>query len=229
MSREGTLDLLQEVEECLESMRETQQIKPVKVKSLLENLRSSLEYVANDSFDKYRSTFHGKKPKIHFPYGKQIFIDNFFIKELKIIPPSSSPLYELINSFQSYHTDEDWLGMMCNLTNEVKHRQPIPLEEDSVVKGIDVTVNGIKMIKADASSNIVFKNGYVNGEKIEDFTFQDGKVETSGNGTPLNIVITEERKIRFHGVDYEVIPFLELCLKNIKAFVNKSYDILDEI
>lgn len=32
MSREGSLDLLQEVEESLDIMRQTQHIKPVKVK-----------------------------------------------------------------------------------------------------------------------------------------------------------------------------------------------------
>ncbi|MBB9721161.1 hypothetical protein FSF32_023585 [Escherichia coli] len=38
MSREGSLDLLQEVEESLDIMRQTQHIKPVKVKAILENL-----------------------------------------------------------------------------------------------------------------------------------------------------------------------------------------------
>ena len=47
MSREGSLDLLQEVEESLDIMRQTQHIKPVKVKAILENLRSSLEYLIN--------------------------------------------------------------------------------------------------------------------------------------------------------------------------------------
>ncbi len=34
MSREGSLDLLQEVEESLDIMRQTQHIKPVKVKAI---------------------------------------------------------------------------------------------------------------------------------------------------------------------------------------------------
>ena len=37
MSREGSLDLLQEVEESLDIMRQTQHIKPVKVKAILED------------------------------------------------------------------------------------------------------------------------------------------------------------------------------------------------
>lgn len=50
MSREGSLDLLQEVEENLDIMKQTQNIKSVKVKAILENLRSSLEYLANDTY-----------------------------------------------------------------------------------------------------------------------------------------------------------------------------------
>lgn len=80
MSREGSLDLLLEVEENLETMKKTQQIRPVKVKSMLEHLRSSLEYVANDAYDKYVSPVPSKRPKIFFPYGEQKFIDNFYTK-----------------------------------------------------------------------------------------------------------------------------------------------------
>ncbi|MGU0161056.1 hypothetical protein ACVXHB_16625 [Escherichia coli] len=42
---------MQEVEESLDIMRQTQHIKPVKVKAILENFTSSLEYLANDTYD----------------------------------------------------------------------------------------------------------------------------------------------------------------------------------
>lgn len=225
MSRQGTLDLLQEVEECLETMKKNQQIKPVKVKSLLENLRSSLEYVANDAYDKFVGNNNTMaRPKIYFPYGKQQFVDNFFSKTLNIKQPSSHPLYKTFNSIQDYHTGENWLGMMCNLTNEVKHRQPIPLKEDSSVKDISISAGGLGLVKAGASSSIVFKNNYVDGKKIQDFTLKDGILKKSGKGVPLNIVITEEKKIKFHGNDYEVIPFIESCLVSIRSFIVEAYD-----
>ncbi|MBC9162071.1 hypothetical protein [Escherichia coli] len=49
MSREGSLDLLQEVEESLDIMRQTQHIKPVKVKAILENLKSYLDNLTNET------------------------------------------------------------------------------------------------------------------------------------------------------------------------------------
>ncbi|HEM8649549.1 TPA: hypothetical protein U2Q53_001643 [Enterobacter hormaechei] len=230
MSREGSLDLLQEVEENLDIMKQTQNIKSVTVKAILENLRSSLEYLANDTYDKYNETSPAdKRPNIYFPYGKKTFVDNFFIKILKVNPPNSSPLYKVFTSIQDYHTGEKWLEMMCNLTNEVKHRQPIPLREDNSVKDISISVDGFGLIKAGSTANILLQNNYVNGKKLEDFTFKNGNLQRSGNGIPLNIVITEEKKIRFHGNDYEVIPFIELCLSKIRSLIIEAYDELDNI
>lgn len=230
MSREGSLDLLQEVEENLDIMKQTQSIKSVKVKAILENLRSSLEYLANDTYDKYnKPSPTDKRPNIYFPYGKKTFVDNFFIKTLKVNPPNSSPLYKVFTSIQDYHTGEKWLEMMCNLTNEVKHRQPIPLREDNSVKDLSISVDGFGIIQAGSTANILFKNNYVNGKKLEDFTYENGNLQRSGNGIPLNIVITEEKKIRFHGNDYEVIPFIELCLSKIRVLIIEAYDELDNI
>lgn len=227
MSREGSLELLLEVEENLATMKETQQIRPVKVKSMLEHLRSSLEYVANDAYDKYVTASQTKRPNIFFPYGEQKFIDRFFIQKLKINPPSSSPLYEVFNSVQDFRTGEDSLTMMCNLTNDVKHRKPIPLEEEKEVKDISVSIDGFGLLKVGSPTNIVFKNVFVDGQKLEDFTFENGKLEKTGNGIPANIVITEDKKIRFHGENYEVIPFIESFLVRLRAFVNEAYDVLE--
>ncbi|HCR1968230.1 TPA: hypothetical protein ONC61_001883 [Enterobacter hormaechei subsp. xiangfangensis] len=227
MSREGSLDLLLEVEENLETMKKTQQIRPVKVKSMLEHLRSSLEYVANDAYDKYVSPVPSKRPKIFFPYGEQKFIDNFFTQKLKINPPSSSPLYEVFNSIQDFRTGEDTLTMMCNLTNKVKHRKPIPLEEESSVKDINVRIDGFGIFNVANPNRVVFKNNSINGQKLEDFTFENGKLERTGNGIPVNIVITEDKKIRFHGEDYEVVPFIESCLIRLRIFINEAYDVLE--
>ncbi|MFW4392456.1 hypothetical protein ACKLKC_19295, partial [Enterobacter sp. MGH 38] len=44
---------------------------------------------------------------------------------------------------------------------------------------------------------------------------------------PVNIVITEDKKIRFHGEDYEVVPFIESCLIRLRIFINEAYDVLE--
>ena len=130
MSREGSLDLLQEVEESLDIMRQTQHIKACKSQSYFGKLTKFLRVsLANDTYDKYISpSSNDERPKIYFPYRKKEFIDKFFSKTLKINPPSSSPLYKIFTSIQDYHTGESWLEMMCNLTNEVKAQTTNPLK-----------------------------------------------------------------------------------------------------
>lgn len=119
--------------------------------------------------------------------------------------------------------------MMCNLTNEVKHRNPIPLDEEEYIKEIEINVDGVALIRADSQSSIIFENNYVNGIKMEDIAYENGKIERSGNGKPINITFTNDKKIRFHGHDYEVIPFIALCYEKIKEFVQKSYDELNKL
>ncbi|MDU4662342.1 MAG: hypothetical protein E6Y37_06995, partial [Enterobacter hormaechei] len=126
-----------------------------------------------------------------------------------------------------FRTGEDTLTMMCNLTNEVKHRKPIPLEEESSVKDINVRIDGFGIFNVANPNRVVFKNNSINGQKLEDFTFENGKLERTGNGIPVNIVITEDKKIRFHGEDYEVVPFIESCLIRLRIFINEAYDVLE--
>ena len=226
MAREGTVDLLNDVEECLDAMKKTDQIKPVKIKSILENLRSALEYLANDTYDRYIPSETIPRPKIYFPYGDQKIIDNFFLKKLQIRNPSSSPMYPVFNSIQTKCTGDNWLKMMCDLTNDAKHRNPIPLHEDEQVKQITVSADDFGLIKTNGTGDITFKNVTVYGKKLTDFTYKNGVLEVAGNGSPLNIEITKEKNIKFHGNEYEVIPFLELSLKRIRKFTEEAYDIL---
>lgn len=106
-------------------------------------------------------------------------------------------MYAIFNAVQDIHTGENWLNMMCKLTNDAKHRQPIPLKEDEVIKGIAIEAGGFGLIKVDNCSKVEFSNNYVNGQKLEDFTFKDGNFKTSGTGIPLNITLTKEKKIKF--------------------------------
>ncbi|MGU0161055.1 hypothetical protein ACVXHB_16620 [Escherichia coli] len=111
--------------------------------------------------------------------------------------------------------------MMCNLTNEVKHRQPIPLREESSVKDLSVSVDGFGLITAGSSAKILFKNNHINGKKLEDFTFENGKLQRSGNGVPLNHSHYRREKNKIPWNDHEVIPFIESCLIKMKFLLSK--------
>lgn len=229
MSRDGSLDLLTEAKENIDLLKTSQDIKPVKVKSILEHLRSALEYLANDTFDKYHPNFKGKRPKIYFPFGSQSFVDNFFSERLRLKPVSSSPLYALFNSIQSYQTNENWLDIMCSLTNEAKHRNPIPFEKEEIITGKTISALGYNLFKVDDKSKITVKNLTISGIKVSDFELDKGVLKSEENGMPINFTLTKENKIKFHGNEYEVIPFLEECHGKLHKFINDSYNVLDAL
>lgn len=227
MSRSGSLDLIDEVKDTLEVMKKNLQIKPVKVKSMLEHLRSALEYAANDVYDYHASTATELRPKIYFPYGNKNMVDDFFLKKLKVKQPNSSPLYETFLSIQDFHTGEVLLDMMCRLTNDAKHRKPISLQDDETIKDITVGIPGVDLVKVSGNASVTINEISIDGRKFSGFKLENGEVENFGNGALLNFVITKDKHIKFHGVEYEVIPFIEQCATKIERFINTTYDILE--
>ncbi|HEC2568329.1 hypothetical protein HJX28_07465 [Klebsiella pneumoniae] len=78
-------------------------------------------------------------------------------------------------------------------------------------------------------NKIKVKNLNIFGQQVQDFTYEKGVMTVSGDGIPINLNITKEKKIRFHGHDYEVIPFLENCLDELKNFSEKGYSFLNSL
>ncbi|EOC3627847.1 hypothetical protein ACI3B4_002326 [Enterobacter hormaechei] len=227
MPRVDTLELLNEVKENLEVIKASQNLKPVKIKSILEHLRSSLEYVANDTYDIYKPHTSSSRPIIYFPYGKREIIDKFFKTKIGINDLESSEIYHIYNSIQGYSTGEEWLNMMCKLTNDAKHRKPISLKEE-ISSDITVSANGFNLLTASNVSTVIFKDITVDGVKYSDFHLENGVLNDAENGAPLNFTLTGDKKIKFHGEEYEVIPFLKKCLTDIYVFVNSTYDVLEK-
>ncbi|MBY6254284.1 hypothetical protein [Citrobacter werkmanii] len=228
MPRADALELLDEVEENLEVMEASQNLKPVKIKGILEHLRSSLEYVANDTYDIYNHHPNLSRPKIYFPYGKRELVDKFFKTKIGLSDLEHSEIYHIYNSIQGFSTGEEWLDMMCKLTNDAKHRKPISLKEETSSE-ITVSANGFNLLKASNQSTVTIKNITVDGIKYSDFHLENGVLNVAGNGSPLSFTLTEDKKIKFHGEEYEVIPFLKKCLANINVFVNSAYGALEKI
>ncbi|WP_048023925.1 hypothetical protein [Raoultella ornithinolytica] len=231
MDRTGALDLLDEVQETLSSMEASENIKPVKVKTMLEHLRSALEYATNDTYDKIRPNSRAHNPRVYFPYGEQKYIDNFFKDKLKIPKPSTSSLYHIFNSIQYYNTGDTWLEMMCNLTNQAKHIQPIRLEKESIEKGRELKVNGHNFAKFTEQGDaiITVTNSFVDGVFTKGFEYNNGKIENFDSKIKVDLIIIEENKIKFHGKNHEVIPFIQNCIDKIRIFINNVYDELDKL
>lgn len=222
MSRKGSIDLVDEVEENLEQMIKAGIIKDVKVKAMLEHLRSALEYVAHDTYVQ----FNPKKevPKnIYFPYGHG-HVDTFF-KRVGI-PTQSSSLYQIFESIQDYKNKDKWLTMMCNLTNEVKHRNPIPLDTNEVITKT-FSAGGKDLVVTSGNVSVKIGSIVIDGKTSPGFKYEDGILDTTSATIPINLKITKDQKISFHGTTYEVYPFIKKCSSHIREFVNLAYNELE--
>jgi len=104
----------------------------IKVKNLMENLRSALDYTARDIYEDicrpYRQKSGKTDPKnIYFPYGKSK--NDFkasigrFLPDLEIL---SSFIYKLIESSQPFLNNDSWLYDFCFINNENKHDKLTP-------------------------------------------------------------------------------------------------------
>ena len=71
MSKADVDELLKDIEEQLISIKKYKKITKVKLKSIFENLRSSLEYMAQD----INSALSRPGKRVYFPYGDTI--ENF--------------------------------------------------------------------------------------------------------------------------------------------------------
>ena len=117
--------LISEIEVFYESAKGDESIKSgpkIKVKQVLNELRSSLDYCANDIAD-----YTGKKgSKVYFPYGRKM---NHFDKGCNSSFPglksggANNAIYNQLISIQPFVVKDNWLYDICKLTNDNKHNK----------------------------------------------------------------------------------------------------------
>jgi len=104
----------------------------IKVKNLMENLRSILDYTAHDIYEDickpYRLKLGTPEPrKISFPYGRNE--DDFrssITNSLPDLETLSLPIYNLIKNAQPFVSNNPWICDLCYVNNENKHDRLTP-------------------------------------------------------------------------------------------------------
>lgn len=117
----GDFDALRgKYEKCLHQKTISEDLK-IDIKNLSGNLRSVLDYIANDIRDIH--CHHAKiKDRFYFPILPDV--DSFKGKCTEWFPnlQNSCPdLWSYLESIQPYHKDYQWLGYFNKLNNENKH------------------------------------------------------------------------------------------------------------
>ena len=243
MSRADVEELLMAVDESINSLKGYNKITKVKFKSILEHLRSSLDFIAKDINDKLSQP----KERLYFPYGKdKKSFEDRMAKNLKGLDVELPSIYRLISELQPHQCADDWLITMCSLTNTMKHKGLEGSHE--LEKLMEVAFGGdldLACIKFEIEEGA---EGEFSGHLISDntlfYTTADGIAKQEKMGTyrieKNDVIVVDEadssvnfvvRKDKIYIIDssytngktVELIPFLDKCYKTINEFSNNVY------
>lgn len=104
----------------------------IKVKNLMENLRSILDYTARDLYEgvckPHRQKLGKTDPRnIYFPYGRnESDFKSSITKSLPDLEVLSVPIYNLIRNVQPFVSGNPWICDLCYINNENKHDRLTP-------------------------------------------------------------------------------------------------------
>ena len=191
-------------------------INKVSLKNTLENLRSVLDYAAQDMQSKLKTLTNNKIPeKVYFPYGQR---ENHFKKSVKRNLPNLSDHMPSINSLvlamQPFKSGDPWLVDLCGLTNDAKHNN---LSKTENKKSRTIHQGGMALVEVGEGSQVTMRGNRVNGV-LQDDVFIDSDGATTIRPVSGQTLIRENNKIQFHGKQIEVAPFLEACHRNLSKF-----------
>lgn len=199
----------------------------VPVKNIMENLRSSLDYMAHDIYEvccKPTCSALGKSdPRyIYFPYGKS---EQDFKSRISSVLPGlqsqSSDLYDLLISIQPFRCNDTWLYDLCSVLNENKHDRLVPQErketETYSVKG----KHGSVTILRKPGNRVTSKPGAgkIFGVPSQ---FLGNTIATDSHGD-LKHVITRWISFSFEGTDINVLDLLDKSITGIQKFAVELY------
>ena len=224
MMRKDNIDeLLEDVKENFLLISSYKKIPRPKVKTIMEHLRSCLEYSAQD----INSKLSVPKSRFYFPYGDTPdSLDAAIQKNLPLLKAEKPEIFDEILKLHSFESGGEWLKNLCDLTNHAKHNDAIEIKSDhEKVNAVMVAAGGMNLFHIGGeSSNIRVTNCSVNGKKIDDFVINKGVVNITKKGElPIDFKITKDRKILVGEQEIDLLPFWDLSIKSIELFVDALY------
>lgn len=216
----------------------------VRIKNFLENLRSALDYLAKEIFDRFCTQPANKRPiAVYFPIlGKTPNASDFkpFMKgRFPGLQQSCPSIYSKLESYQFYKSaSNEWLVQFNELCKENKHEQlsPQTREQEEEIRLTDPSGRQIgwnEGIRFGPGKQIVFEPGgkltFGPGGSIE---FGDEGVSVMGRPVDTETQVPSTRpgdkaekivwvNFVFTAIDAPALPFLKLCAKRVRAIVDE--------
>lgn len=221
MNEKDLFDLMEIAKSQIRDIKNKAESGPVNkvlVKNTLENLKSTLDYCAID-IRKMLDTGFGvaSKGKIYFPHcSKEARFNTVMRESFPGLDDHYPIIYKLIRGTQPFARGDSWLEELCDLVNEVKHRNLLQIEDR---RSLLLDQSGGIVVKASRGSGIVLKNNFVDGVLQDNVSLdRSGDILITPNGG--STTIEEIRELFVKGKKLELVPFLEKCESNIVMFVN---------
>jgi|GEM_PF-5535256 len=207
-------ELIEHCKTSIEKFEKEVKCSKVDIKNHLENLRSTLEYVAQE----FNQSLSNPKSKVYFPYAFSKDEASFLDSIKKNFPTLSSEkpdLFNLLESIQNYKANDDWLYDLCNLTNEAKHKK--------LLKTIETETKGILIpgLILSTNSEVNIGNLVIGDVSFKNFRIKDDKISYESSEAELLFEVINEKTIKFQDNEYDVIDFLKKCTNNVELFIEK--------
>ncbi|SBW80096.1 hypothetical protein PVE_R1G2210 [Pseudomonas veronii 1YdBTEX2] len=200
--------------------------KPV-IKGALENLRSVLDYAAQDV-----SAYIGYKKGIYFPYAtdEPLFRESVK-KNLRGLRDKFPKGYNCIEEIQSFRSGDNWLKCLCDQVNINKHNKLS--SQIRINSPAHRTILG-QVANLGVNCTIVFKECDFDGVKVG----WDEPISISWN-TPVaeinrllgatkikSLRAYEWVEFRFEGTSDDALNFIRKCHVEVSKFVLKLYSLM---
>jgi hypothetical protein len=176
----------------------------VSIKNIFENLRSCLDYIAQDTFETHCA--NAKKPdRLYFPIRTTAHEFGLAVsKDYPSLLGASKVVYDLIDSVQPYH--DQWLGQFNKLNNHNKHQD---LVEQTRTEAKRVTVSR-------GSGSVSWGPGvtFEAGVSVVEVPI-DPRTQMPVPNTVAKTEVVIWVDFRFKEIDQPVLPFVEASIKNV--------------
>jgi hypothetical protein len=203
----------------------------VPVKNLMENLRSALDYMANDIYDtccQASRVLAGKSDprNIYFPYGRtEADFKSGVGSSLPDLERKNPAVYTLIESIQPFRCNNTWLYDLCSILNEKKHNKlTAQIRSETEIYSVESEHGCVSIPVNNPNVKVTSMPGAVKifGVPAE---FTNEGIKTA----PSDRLIHKRTKwvaFTFEGSDINVIGMLDKAVANIIDFAHKLYTLI---
>lgn len=197
-------ELQESYEASLREQHVSEDLK-VSIKNIYENLRSCLDYIAHDTFEKFCAT--SRKPaRLYFPIRQtDIEFKQAISKDFPTLHSNSPGIYACLEAVQPFNSD--WLGKFNKLNNHNKHQD---LAEQTRTEDRHVTVS-------QGDSAVSWSSGVTYGPGVSILGVAiDHRTQMPVENSTVKTEVVVWVDFRFSEIDEPVLDFTEKALLGVE-------------